>query len=220
MKSYTISDIHGCFFTLQELFNKIGLNKCDHLFLLGDYINRGPRSKEVVDYIIKLQKEGYKIEVLKGNHEDMVFDSIRLDNWTIGETETLKSFNITHLNQLENKYLNWFSKLKHHTINEDYIFVHAGLNFNNENPFDDKNSMLWINNWYDTINYEWLQNKVIIHGHKPIKKKVIIKMLSEINKFKVLNIDNGCHIQNQNGFGNLCCFELNQRELFFQKNID
>ncbi|MDY3521949.1 serine/threonine protein phosphatase [Riemerella anatipestifer] len=220
MNKFVMSDIHGCFYTFSEILNKIGFTKSDNLYLLGDYINKGPRSREVVDFIINLQKEGYKIEILKGNHEEMIFDSINLDDWTIGEAETLRSFNISHLNQLEDKYLNWFSKLKYFKNDENYIFVHAGLNFKNENPFDDKNSMLWINNWYDTINYKWLQNKIIIHGHKPIEKKVIIKMLSEIRKFKVLNIDNGCHIQNQNGFGSLCCLELNKRELFFQKNID
>jgi len=55
MARYAISDIHGCYHTFKELLNTIGLNKNDDLILLGDYINRGKYSKEVVDFIMQLE---------------------------------------------------------------------------------------------------------------------------------------------------------------------
>lgn len=97
MNRYVISDIHGCFLTFQELLSKIGFSKSDELILLGDYINRGKRSKEVLDTIIELQSQDYQITALRGNHEDMVFDSLELEEWTAGEAETLRSFGIIHL---------------------------------------------------------------------------------------------------------------------------
>lgn len=130
MKKYAISDIHGCFHTFKELLNKIGLNKSDELYLLGDYINRGSNSKEVIDFVIDLQNQNYAIKTLKGNHEEMVFDSIELEDWTNGEEETLKSFGIKHLKELAKKYINWFSNLSHFIEYDEFIFVHAGLNFN------------------------------------------------------------------------------------------
>ncbi|UBB89927.1 serine/threonine protein phosphatase [Candidatus Kaistella beijingensis] len=220
MNLYVISDIHGLYYTFKELLNKIGFNKTDELIILGDYINRGKRSKEVVDFIMDLQSQNYFITLLKGNHEDMIFDSLELEDWTSGDPETLKSFGINHLKNLNNDYKNWFSKLKHFEEKQNTIFVHAGLNFRYDNPFEDNKSMMWIQDWYQTINYNWLSKRMIIHGHVPIEKDCIEKMSAEIDISRVLNIDNGSFLKNCKGFGNLCSFELNSRRLQFQGNID
>lgn len=220
LKKYVISDIHGCFYTFQELLHKIGLSKDDELYLLGDFINRGPNSKLVIDNIIYLKSQGYNITTLKGNHEEMVFDSIELEGWTSGAEETLRSFNIKHLNQLDKKYIKWFSNLKSAYIDDHFIFVHAGLNFENRDPFEDTKSIFWIQDWYKSINYRWLNDRKIIHGHVPKTKIEIEVMLRNFPKTKVLNIDNGCYMKGESGFGSLCCVELNSMKLVFQKNID
>jgi serine/threonine protein phosphatase 1 len=220
MRKFVISDIHGCFSTFNEVLNTIGLTTGDELLLLGDYINRGPKSKEVVDEIIKLQSEGYNVTALKGNHEEMIFDSIALEDWNGGTEETLLSFGISHLKELDRKYLNWFSKLKPIWSVEEFIFVHAGLNFTTSNPLQDIHSMCWIRNWHDTIDFNWLGNRKIIHGHVPSSRLEIEKMFENFDRSRVLNIDNGCYMKGENGFGGLCCVELNQMELIFQKNIN
>lgn len=220
MNQYAISDIHGCYFTFKELLNKIGFSKSDKLFLLGDYINKGPNSKPLIDYIFELQKQGYSIKALKGNHEAMIFDSIELENWSPGADETLKSFEIIHLKNLDTSYINWFSKLKHYEEIDSFILVHAGLNFEIENPFDDTLSMLWITDWYKNINRNFLLNRNIIHGHVPIERTEIEQMLEKIDENRILNIDNGCHIKGENGLGSLCCVELKSLRLVFQENID
>ena len=71
IKKWVIPDIHGCFRTLKVLIeNQIKPNKNDHLIFLGDYIDRGPDSKSVIDYIMKMQQDEFNITVLMGNHED------------------------------------------------------------------------------------------------------------------------------------------------------
>ncbi|MFA5814000.1 MAG: metallophosphoesterase [Bacteroidales bacterium] len=67
-----IGDIHGCFNAFRTLVEqKIQIKKRDKIILLGDYIDRGTHSKEVVDYIFDLQNKGFDIVPLIGNHEAM-----------------------------------------------------------------------------------------------------------------------------------------------------
>ena len=68
-RRFAISDIHGCLKTFKQLLETIGLEKSDELFLLGDYVDRGPDSMGVVRYIQHLIVEGYFVTCLKGNHE-------------------------------------------------------------------------------------------------------------------------------------------------------
>ncbi len=103
MKTYVISDIHGCHKTLVALLDKITLSKSDFVYFLGDYINKGTQSKQVVDLLIDLKNQGYNITCLKGNHEAMIDDSLLLEDWVGGATETLQSFQIDHLKHLDKK---------------------------------------------------------------------------------------------------------------------
>ena len=77
-KRYSISDIHGCFNTFRHLVEEgIKLTKSDQLFLLGDYVDRGPYSQEVLDYIMHLMDRGYHIFPLRGNHENDLLDYVK-----------------------------------------------------------------------------------------------------------------------------------------------
>ncbi len=220
MKTYAISDIHGCYKTLLTLLDKIALTKEDKVYFLGDYIDRGIQSKEIVDFLIDLKKQGYDIVTLKGNHEDMLDDSVFLDDWFAGAEETLKSFQINHLKELNTEYLHWFYSLKPYAIIDKFIFVHAGLDFSNPDPLHNKRAMRWIKNWYKTIDYKWLGNRIIIHGHQPTSKTEIQSNLKNIHKRQVIGIDNDCVSKGKVGFGNLCCLEVNSMKLTFQENQD
>ena len=90
----------------------------DELFFLGDYIDRGPRSKEVIDYIMGLQNQGYHIHCLKGNHEDYCIKAWEADqkwhlfktevqrSWEkVGASETLKSFGVKHPREIPQSYI-------------------------------------------------------------------------------------------------------------------
>lgn len=64
-----------CLKTFKSLLKKISVSKSDELYILGDFIDRGPQSKGVIDYIWELQKLGYIVHCLKGNH-DQTFNPI------------------------------------------------------------------------------------------------------------------------------------------------
>ncbi len=68
-----VGDIHGCLATFECLLEQININiELDSLYLLGDYIDRGPNSKGVIDKILSLTKEGFNIKPIRGNHEQML----------------------------------------------------------------------------------------------------------------------------------------------------
>ena len=68
---WVVPDIHGHIKTLRALIEeRIELQKSDSIYFLGDYIDRGPDSKGVIDYIMSLQSFGYDVHCIRGNHED------------------------------------------------------------------------------------------------------------------------------------------------------
>ena len=169
---FAIGDIHGCFDSLKELVeNKIQRQKDDKLILLGDYIDRGDKSKEVVDFIIELLENGYDVIPLMGNHEAMLLDAFKDENniskWIQnGGNETLESFEIGSVKDIEPKYIGFFQNLKYYYAFEDYLFVHAGFNDNVLNPFTDYYSMLW--KCKESYTNPLLSDKTIVHGHNPV----------------------------------------------------
>ena len=214
---FAIGDIHGCFDSLKELVeNKIQLQKNDKLILLGDYIDRGDKSKEVVDFIIELLEDGNDIVPLIGNHEAMLLDahenkkniSIWIQN---GGNETLKSFEICSLKDMESKYIEFFKYLRYYYSFEDFLFVHAGFNDDLVNPFTDFYSMLW--KCKESYTNPLLVNKTIIHGHNAISvSKCEERVLS---RHYVINIDTGCVYKEYEGFGRLTAYECNTQSILF-----
>ena len=91
-----------------------------------------------------------------------------LDN---GGKETLLSFNAFDLGMIPEKYFNFLENLPHYIEVDNYILVHAGFKFIMPDPFNEVHSMLWQRNWYDDINYDWLGERIIVHGHTPVSKK-------------------------------------------------
>lgn len=76
-KIFAIGDVHGCFSHLNNLLNKFTTGQNDTLLFLGDYIDRGPDSYEVVETILRLRIELPKVICLKGNHEQMCLDYLQ-----------------------------------------------------------------------------------------------------------------------------------------------
>ena len=233
---WVIPDIHGCVRTLRALIEDlIQPSKHDWLYFLGDYIDRGPSSKEVIDYVMYLQKEDYNIRTLMGNHEEYLIKSyddeqnlksimgIRQTNkkkkeWLFhGGKETLKSFGLTDLKDFPKDYLEWMKSLEYFIELDNFYLVHAGFNFKLKNPFEDKDSMLWIRE-YD-IDKKKIGNKRIIHGHVPVSLEFID--LSIKNKgYKYIDLDNGAYMTKRDGFGNLVALELNSLDYKVQYNLD
>lgn len=226
MKKYAITDIHGCNKTFQKLLDEIAFTTSDELFLLGDYIDRGPDSAGVISTILNLQEQGYTIHCLRGNHEQMMIDAS--DDTKIGShemwirnggKETLKSYFGTTYGDVPDAHLNFLDSLLICKVTADFVFVHAGLNFDMPNPLDGKHSMLWIRDWYRDINHHWLGGRIIIHGHTPQKRWRIEQRIKKLDQLPALNIDAGC-VFDYADFGHLCAVDLDDFDLTFVKCVD
>lgn len=220
-RTFVIGDIHGCYNTFCELiYNKCKITKEDEIYLLGDYIDRGPYSKEVVDEILTLIRNGYNIKPLLGNHEYMLIgaiDSIEMfELWYLnGCKSTLRSFKINHPNQFSQEYLHFYKNLKYYYLLENYVIVHGGLNFNIDNPFEDLESMLWERN--KSADLSKTGGRKLVVGHTPKKLNEIKESLRK----DIIHLDGGCvYFGKYAGLGNLVALELNSFELFIQQNID
>lgn len=223
-KRYVISDIHGCYKTFRSLVEeKIMLAKTDWLFLLGDYLDRGPLSKKVLDYILELKDNGYTIFPLRGNHEEdlleYALEESRFLNWHVNKQNYP---NIVRENKLIDCYLEFFESLPYYYELDDYYLVHAVFNFNSEKPFEDKTAMLWTRNFNPSPSR--LNGKRIIHGHEPA---YLMKIKMHIEKqYPTIPLDNGAvytgkhKIYDTSQLGNLCAYDLDSGLLFTQKNID
>jgi serine/threonine protein phosphatase 1 len=217
---FTISDIHGCFKPFCELIvNCIKLQKSDQLILLGDYIDRGDQSKEVIDFIIDLKNSGFNITPLAGNHEVMLLDSFLnpeiLPLWLMNSgMSTLNSFGIQNIKEIDRHYLDFFSSLDFYKIIDNTVFVHAGFDDLAIDPFADKHSMVW--ECRTSYQNPALSGKIIIHGHRPKTVSHVKKLISE--KSKVIPVDTGCVYEKDMGYGMLSALEVNNMELFSVPN--
>jgi len=228
MNRYVIPDIHGCFKTFSELLQKISLTKSDELYLLGDYIDRGPHSSKVLDLIIELKKNNYKIFPIMGNHENNAVElqqMIDTDSYSRYISITNNSADLLENGKtLKSKYEDFIVSLPYYYLLNDFILVHAGLNTEIDNPFDDIESILQMRDFEYTEKNQMVGNRKIIHGHDPTDLDTIKEKIDE--RSSIIPLDNGCvysEIPKSAGYGelgNLLCLNLYTYELTIQKNID
>lgn len=213
---FAIGDIHGCFDSLKELIeNNIRLTQFDRLVFLGDYIDRGDKSKEVVDYIIDLQEKKYDLILLKGNHEAMLLDAFvnpkQTSKWIQnGGDTTLKSFEISSIKEIKPKHIKFFKELNTYYLYENLLYVHAGFNDEIVDPFSDSYSMLW--KCKEKYSNPLLSDKIIVHGHQPIS---VSKCIERIHSNQcVINIDTGCVFKNKEGIGKLTAYDAIHQKIY------
>jgi serine/threonine protein phosphatase 1 len=207
----------------------------DEIYLLGDYIDRGPDSKGVIDYIRFLQNDGYNVTALKGNHEDMLVELSDIERsgkgsglWNFGNRkkkvwlemggrQTLDSFDARNAKDIPEEYIEWMRALPYYRLLDDFVLVHAGLNFKNEDPFEDTLSMLWLREY--EIKPEKIGNRRIIHGHNPVNLELITLCVKN-RIYKFIDLDNGIYFKGIEGYGNLVALELTSMELVVQEKRD
>jgi serine/threonine protein phosphatase 1 len=139
---YAVGDIHGEAEKLEELLDLLPLRQGDRLVFLGDYVDRGPSSFDVIARLIEL-KDQYSCIFLLGNHESMFLDFL---GWTDaayfggdaflmnGGDRTLDSYGYFSSDQpdrstfeLPKDHEEFLLGLRHWYLEADYLFVHAGL---------------------------------------------------------------------------------------------
>lgn len=225
MANYVIADVHGCPQTLKALVqNQIELKPNDTLYLLGDYIDRGPDSKGVLDLLLGWIHAGYKVTALLGNHEDMLLKVYFGEPWRVYQHLKLyEGLSLLDENDtLDLKYLNYMRSMPKYLALDKFYLVHAGFNFALANPLVDEEAMLWIRK--PVPNLEWLAGRQVIHGHQPfglatIKEQVALGA-------PLLPLDNGAvyHLTAKspdlNRYGNLCALHLETMQLLIQPNFD
>jgi len=236
-KRWVIPDIHGHSKTLRALIEEqIRPSRHDLIFFLGDYIDRGPDSKGVIDFIMKLQKDDYNIRLIRGNHEDYLlrtFDKevvtksilgitvnqnkLKQEWYKYGGKDTLKSFDIAEVHQIPEIYIAWMRKLEYYISLDEFILVHAGLNFGLKDPFTDIESMMWIKDF--KVDMQKTGSRKVVHGHVPVSLE-FLKALTSTNGYNFIDLDNGIYVAGKAGFGNLVALELTSMELKVQLNLD
>ena len=217
---FAVGDIHGCSKTLRKLvLEKINLQKEDELYCLGDYVDRGPDSKGVVDFILELKEQGNKVFTLRGNHEQLMMESGKnrenFLHWVEnGGRKTLESFGTASYYELESKYKTFFYETQYYFEVGKYILVHAGLNFKIKDPFEDTHAMMWIRGFM--VDEKKLGDRIIVHGHTPIPLATIRKQAHE----NVIDLDGGCVYTDYYGFGNLVALDLTSGEIIAVENCE
>ena len=197
------------------------LSKADTLYLLGDYINKGPSSKDVLDFIFELKDQGYVVKCLRGNHEQYLINGL-MYSWeeiaflNRGGRETLESFCVDQIQDIPAKYLEFIRSLPFYFELDKYLLIHAGLNFDLTDPYKDEYSMLNIRKMEVDLNITG--NRKIIHGHVPTAVEEIEKSLTLENHH--ISIDAGCIYHHIHSLNHLVALDIGSSKLYIQTNID
>ncbi len=213
-KIFVIGDIHGCAEELHLLLDKLPLTPTSRIVFVGDYIDRGENSKEVINTILNLQNY-YQVTTLMGNHEAMFMDFLEDPGSTEagafiynGGSATLASYaNQSGKYSIPEEHLDFFTKLSFFSQTESFFFVHAGVPdvpLKNIVAAKHKDDLLWVREPFFKSSFKW--EKIVVHGHTPVPKVEVTS--------KRINVDTGCVYENM-----LTAFELFSREAFTVKKI-
>ena len=182
---YAIADLHGRFDLLKKALVAIDEDDENHsqdsiIITLGDYIDRGPNSKDIIDCLMSLSQYPDYI-CLQGNHEAMMVETIRTPlnpDWWIGNggDATLKSYGGKPLpcvggygyynydpHVISPEHVEWIANLPLYYETDKQVFVHAGVS--NDDPLEkqSKDTLQWM--LYSKEGHGGWQGKHVVHGH-------------------------------------------------------
>jgi len=170
--TYAIGDIHGCFTRLRNLLRHIEQHRGQNpyrLVFLGDYIDRGPRSRDTLELLIKTQaSDPERVICLRDNHDDMALDAARGDwqMWLLnGGDATLRSYGVRHARDLPREHLDWMGALPLAYADNKRFFVHAGVEPGVPLDEQDRFTLLWIREPFLSDPRD--HGRFVVHGHTP-----------------------------------------------------
>ncbi len=226
MRVYAVGDVHGRADLLARLFSEIDADlkahptpQAVHVFL-GDYIDRGPNAREVLDLLVA-RSQRYETIFLKGNHEVLVEEFLRNPEsfaiWRdVGGIDTLLSYGIrpsfnpdaaeqTMLAQrladvLPPAHRQFFRNLKRSFSCGDFFFVHAGVRPGVPLSQQADEDLFWIRDEF--LDSEEKFGKIIVHGHNPV-----VDVEFHSNR---INIDTGAFVT-----GRLSCLRIESDQALF-----
>jgi len=165
-----IGDIHGCINALRSLVDAVEPRADDTIVTLGDYVDRGPDSRAVLDLLIKLD-ETHRLVALRGNHEIMMLDARTKKSWfepwvSYGGEATLRSYGSSfddvpesHIDFLESSLVSYYEC-------DTHFFVHANANPNVALAEQSDASLYW-QKYKDPDRH--CSGKIMVCGHTPQK---------------------------------------------------
>ncbi|MBM3163184.1 MAG: serine/threonine protein phosphatase [Chlorobi bacterium] len=217
-----VGDIHGCLHSLERLVGQIGLRHDDQLVFLGDYIDRGPRSGEVVDFLISL-RQCHTCFFLMGNHELMYLDYLETRDPSLwlsnGGCETLLSYGSRNGLDLPEEHIGFIRACRLYIETEHYFFTHGGLdpelsvrdNLRNHKP--EKFCLLRLHmnpSILENSDFPW--EKTLVCAHTPIPNPLLQERL--------IAIDTGCVYHNNPLLGKLTAVMLPERRIVQTNYLD
>ena len=232
---YVMSDIHGLYEPFQTMINQINLLKKDHVYILGDAIDRGPDSIKVLQYIMRHPQ----ISMIKGNHEVMMLEylnnnstvdkEIALSLWAQnGGAQTIKDYNSLP-SWSQKKMHNYLQSIPNYVIFGPYILVHAGIECcyphkENVQHFMDRqkeDDLHWIRSSF--FSFSAIPNHTVIFGHTPTDRLYKKINREEITPMRIwfdpihqdkIGIDCGGYFGESFG-GRIGCLRLNDMQIFY-----
>ena len=210
---FIIGDIHACPQELEDVITACALEREDRVVFLGDYIDRGPGAREVVDFLLDLQTDKVcALTFLKGNHEDMLLDFLGYpghfgESFLInGGAATLKSYGLSEEIQgqhaarhLPPQHLAFFQHLERYVAIADTLCVHAGVTPLHSLEEQNDEALFWIRQEF--IAHPHSLPYTIMFGHTP-QREVLLDL-----PYKV-GLDTGLVYG-----GKLSCLEVNEKKL-------
>ncbi len=181
-RTFAVGDIHGCRDKLDDLLQKIAPTQEDTLIFLGDHIDRGDASKQVVDRLIELTSTCRCI-FLRGNHEDMFLQYLEWGtNREIyllnGGQTTLRSYCgeevLSHslvARALPMSHRGFFERLAWYHEDAHYIYVHAGLRPGVPLIKQRHADLIWIREEF--IRKQTQLEKKVIFAHTPVHEPLV-----------------------------------------------
>lgn len=174
-----VGDLHGMHEVLTRLITELlpTLGDDIRLVFMGDYIDRGPNSAQVVAELIKLKRARPDTVFLMGNHEAMLLDALEgIKNEAFllnGGQETLRSYGLEagDLSKLPEDHVEFIRGLEPIFLTEENIFVHAGLrpgvDLQRQDPWD----LVWIREEFYLSGVDF--GRKVIFGHTPFHKPLV-----------------------------------------------
>lgn len=222
---YAIGDIHGCLDKLRRLLDLLRYDPArDRLLFVGDYIDRGPDSKGVLDLLIQLQRENTANVFLMGNHEDNFLTYIQAclqsettNDWLVepflagGGVATLESYHPSLRNPYESRvieaipqeHITFMLGLPLYWTDDTYILVHAGVRPGVSLAQQHPNDLLRIRGPF--LRHPHQLGKCVVFGHTPFTA-----VRREADK---IGIDTGACYRDE-GYGKLTAFCLQTQQTF------
>jgi serine/threonine protein phosphatase 1 len=211
---FVVGDVHGCVDELDVLLTSLALSPGDAVVFVGDYVDRGPASKEVLDLLIALRcRAEIQTTFLKGNHEDMLLSYMGLAG-RYGESylhnggvDTLVSYGLHPLTPgpevaaaLPDDHLEFLRGLDLiHTIGP-FLVTHAGIDPERPLAEQREEDLLWIRERF--VSHPHPLPYTVCFGHTP-RRDVLLHLPYKIG------VDTGCVYGNR-----LSCIELRESRLF------